>query len=155
MKKLFLLVLFLVMTFPVFADVSAKIVGVVKDDNGNIEVRTQYKIDGVEVQSRYPQMNGMSYWVTRYNVQNFAGMTKAQILGRIKQDIKSFEVKLIIDKFLAINNDVFVTAGQNIVNATDTVQSAMIYVNTTGGNVLDTSWQVFTDGHKVESPYTP
>ena len=135
--------------------VQAKIIGVDKDEQGNIRVKTQYKIDGVEVVSPYPQLNGMYYFVTRYTVQNFAGMTKLQILGRIKKDIQSHEKSLITKKFLQITNDAFVNAGQDLINASDSIDTASIYVDANGDGTLDTEWVISTDGTKQDKPYTP
>jgi len=156
MKKL-LVVLFLVLGLArlCFADVTAEIIAVDKDNNGNIQIKTQYKIDGVEVQSNYPPLNGKYYWINRYDIKSFAGMTKAQILLRIKKDIISFEKNLIQKKYMEINNDIFVTAGQNLVGATNTQTTTSVYVDTNSDGILDTEWVLKSDSTRTELPYTP
>ena len=155
MKKLAFFILFLLITVSCFADVTAKIVGVDKDENGNIRVKTQYKIDGVEVKSPYPLENGISYWITRYSVQNFSGMNKTQIFTRIKKDIISFEKHLIIKKYLELANHDFISISQDLVNVTDTQSIASVYVDTDNNGTLDTEWVLKTDGTRIEKEYTP
>ena len=155
MKVLGLILIFLFITTFAFADVTAKIIAVDKDEQRNIRVKTQYRLDNVEVPSNYPPLDGKYYWVTRYTVQLFAGMTKAQILARIKKDIIAFEKQLITKKYMEINNDAFVTAGQDLVNATDTQTTASIYVDVNGDSILDTEWILKSDGTRTEQPYTP
>ena len=155
MKKLFLLLLFLALVTNCFAEVTAQIIAVDKDDNGNIRVKTQYKIDGVEVVSKYPQQDGKYYWVTRYDVRSFVNMTKAQILGRVKNDIRAFEDNLITREFIKINNDAWITAGQDLVNITDIKTSASMYVDKNSDGIADTEWIIYTNGTKTEQPYTP
>lgn len=71
------------------AEVTAEIVAKDLDDNGNIRVWTQYKVDGVEVESRYPQIGGKFVYCTRYSRQNFTGMAKNEIAEYIDNDIGS------------------------------------------------------------------
>ncbi len=155
MKKFLFLVLFLGLCNFAFADVTAKIIAVDKDEQGSIRVKTQYFLDGIQVQSNYPPIDGKYYWVTRYSMENFAGMTKPQILARVKKDIQAFEKHLITKKFLQINNDIFVTGSQDIVNTTDTQATASMYVDKNQDGILDTEWQVKSNGEKTEIPYTP
>jgi len=149
MKVLGLVVGMMLMASLAWADCTAKIIGVDKDEQGSIRVKTQYILDGQEVISRYPQQDGKYYWVTRYNVQNFANMTKAQVLGRIKKDIKAFQEHLIIDSFMKINNDAFVKTADNLVNATNTETTANIDLDLNSDGIPDTRWQVTSDGNKT------
>ena len=88
-----------------WAGVTGEIVGKTIDSNGNIVIRTQYKIDGVEVPSQYPKdAQGRYYWQTRYNFENFDGMTDEQIFARIEQDIEDFAKLLITDKYVRAEN---------------------------------------------------
>lgn len=135
----------------VFADVTAEVLSYKIDDNGNIEVHTQYKIDGVEVQSRYPQENGKYYWVTRYAASNFGSMTEAQIKRRILSEIDSQTNALVVKSFIEKEN-------QNIINnklgtlvgSTVTKTQAEIGVDNDGDNKADKIWVVKTDGSKIE-----
>lgn len=154
-----LLVLFLILGLArlCFADVTAEIIGKDIDENGNIRIKTQYKIDGVEVSSRYPPENGKYYWVTRYTSTNFAGMTKLQIAQRIVKDIKAFADSLIQKKYYSIANPALSnsTLFDTIVGQKLTETTASILVDTNGDNKPDTEYLVKTDGTKTEQPYTP
>jgi len=94
MKK-FLIMFFVLFPAICFADVTAEVLSTTLDARGNIEVHTQYKVDGVEVVSPYPKEDGKSYYVTRYSVQNFSGMTDAEKLARINQDLQAYGEQLI------------------------------------------------------------
>lgn len=155
MKKIMLVILFLGLFKLAFAEVSAKIIAVDKDENGNIRIKTQYFIDNEQVVSNYPQQDGKYYWVTRYDVRSFVNMTKAQILGRVKSDIRSFEDVLILKEYLKINNDAWVTQGQDLVNATDTRASTSFLVDKDQDGNPDATWTIYTNGTKVETPYIP
>ena len=82
MKVLSLLVGFLLIANFAFADVTAKVIGWEKEIQNNgkpiIKVITEYKLDGVKVESNYPDKN----WRTRYSAENFS-QTK------VLQDIKT------------------------------------------------------------------
>lgn len=154
MKKWVLCLVLLFMTSLAYADVTAEIVGKAIDDNGNIIIRTQYKIDGVEVVSRYPKdEQGRYYWVTRYNIINFAGMTKAQIKQRVGRDIKAFAQNLIRQEYLKKANLALDTS--DVIGQTLTETTAEILVDTDGDGIPDKKWTVKNDGSKVESDYTP
>ena len=82
-----------------FADASGEIVAIDKDANGNIRVWTQYKVDNIEVESRYPKIDGKYVYCTRYSKQNFLGMTETEIIERIEEDLKSHSQNLIQKAF--------------------------------------------------------
>ncbi|MBE3086106.1 MAG: hypothetical protein IMZ64_07810, partial [Bacteroidetes bacterium] len=68
MKKLVLMLGFLMMMWGVgFADVKSTIITHDKDTNGNIRVWTSFEVDGVEIESNYPKINGHYVYCTRYN----------------------------------------------------------------------------------------
>lgn len=151
MRKILALVLVLGICGQVFADVTAEIVGKDIDENGNIIIKTQYKIDGVEVQSRYPKLTikdkddkdiQVYYWVTRYTVQSFAGMNETQTNDRIKQDLSQFAKSLIAKKYISEENaklDLSKVIGQKITETNATIQVSPTL-----------EWTVKTDGSKVE-----
>lgn len=160
MKKLLIFALIFIST-QAMADVTGEIISVKKDTNGNIEVHTQYKIDGVEVVSNYPQENGKYYWVTRYSVQNFFGMSDVEKQGRIDIDVKTFAESLITKPFIPeliqivkdanatlIETNLFKQMAGHIVNT----KEAKILIDTNFDKVPDTEWVVKTDGTKVETP---
>ena len=146
-----------------FADVTPEIVGKAIDDNGNIVIKTQYKIDGVEVVSRYPQENGKYYWVTRYSIQNFANMNATQIQDRIDQDIKAYADNLITQPFQeqqrralkTANSNFYNTSLSNVTGHKVTVTSAKMVVDTNFDGMQDKEWTVKTDGTKIEADYSP
>ena len=140
-----------------FADVTAEILDVTQDtNNGSIIVRTQYKIDGVEVPSRYPKLDGKYYWQTRYNLNQFAGMTNAEAKTFIFKDIQSFCKSLIKKTYLKLNNYQYVQDKANLlIGQTGQVDSAEILVDTNADGIYDTKWIIKTDGTRTEEPYTP
>jgi hypothetical protein len=137
-RVLILMVLIFSFATLVHADVTGEIIGKSIDENGNIVIQTQYKIDGVEVPSRYPQLDGKYYWVTRYSMQNFYGMSDADILVRIQKDIIQFGQSLISKKYVTEENTKLELKG--VVGSTVTVTSADITVS------KDLAITVKTDG---------
>jgi hypothetical protein len=108
MKKMILVLGFLFITNICFADVSFIITAKDTDENGNIRVWTCHKIDGVEVESRYPKMDctdkdgkttKVNVWATRYNKQNLANMTATQAETYILNDIQGYSKVLIQKEF--------------------------------------------------------
>lgn len=142
MRKFLALLLVLVTASVCFADVTAEIIGNDIDSNGNIIVKTQYKIDGVEVKSPYPLQDGKSYFVTRYNVVNFAGMNTTQIADRIKQDMTEYAQHLITNKYIKEENAK--VDFRKIIGTSITQKTADIQISNT------TAWEVSTNGTKVE-----
>ena len=137
--------------------ITAEILDVAQDPkNKSIIVRTQYKIDGVEVVSPYPQLNGKYYFQTRYNINQFAGMTDLQVKQRILLDLRSHGENLIRKTYFKQVNFQFAQDKANkLIGTTGTIQTAEILVDTNGDNIKDTKWIVYTDGHRDEEPYTP
>lgn len=106
MKKFLVLVLALMGLATIcFADVTSEIVSVDKDENGNIRVWSQYKVDGVEVTSKYPKINDKSVYCVRYDALNFANMTDEQMIARIKEDNSAHAKNLIQKKYILSEND--------------------------------------------------
>jgi len=149
MKRLMLIILFLLITKLSFAEVTAEIIATDIDANGNIRVKTQYKINNAEVQSSYPKEQGKSYFVSRYNIYNFDGMTKKQIIARIQQDIEGQCSRFIENEFLKKSNVIF-----NDLHKKDLIgfkvqkDTAIVPINPT------TKWEVKDDGTKVKNIIT-
>jgi hypothetical protein len=137
MKWLLTALIFLAVTVPAFANVTGTILGYQQDENGNIMVKTQYMVDGVEVPSRYPQQDGKYYWVTRYSFQNFDGMDARGIEARVQQDVDAFAQSLIAKKFTAEENAKLDLSP--LIGKTFTSMTADIQVSPTKKYVVDTA----------------
>lgn len=152
MFKMILIIIFLIFIFPslIFADVTAEILSYKIDDNGNIEVHTQYKIDGVEVQSRYSQEDGKYYWVTRYVASTFGNMTDVQIKERILSEIKEQMNALGQQSFLKkANEDIVNNRLKTLVGSTAIQSQFDIGVDNDGDHKVDKTWTVNTKGEKL------
>jgi len=124
MRMVSLLVLSLLFGSVCFGDVTGEIVSIDKDINGNIRVWTQYKVDGVEVQSQYPKINGKSVYCTRYSAMNFLGMTDAEIKARILEDVDTHTKSLIRKTYVEkTNNDILTGHINGIVGSKVTNQT--------------------------------
>ena len=142
----------LIMAGVSFADVTAEVLSYKIDDNGNIEVHTQYKIDGVEVQSRYPQENGKYYLVTRYDAGNFINTTEAEIQNRILSDVKAHAEAVGNKEWIKKNTqDIFKNRLTGVAGSKVTSVESRIRVDTNGDNITDEVWTVKTDGTKISS----
>jgi len=139
--KTLLIGLMLLIATPVMAEVTGTILGTAQDENGSIVVKTQYKIDGVVVPSRYPDEGQGAYWVTRYSFQNFDGMDAKAIEARIQQDVDAFAQSLIAKKYTAEANaslDLKALIGKTFTSQTAEIQlspTKALTVNTAGVSV--------------------
>ncbi len=158
--RILFVILFLLMTVNCFADVTAEIIGKFIDDNGNIVIKTQYKINGKEVESRYPKdEQGRYYWVTRYSIQNFVNST---VSDRIDQDLKAFAEHLITQPFQneqrtelqKANSDFYNEEMKDIVGHNITITSAKMIIDKNFDGKEDTELTVSTSGEKVEKAIT-
>jgi len=156
MKHLICIMGFLIIASIVFADVTAEVVSIDKDQNGNIRVWTQYKIDGVEVQSNYPKIGGKSVYCSRYNAFNFLGMTDAQIKTRILADVDAHTKSLITQTYTKkANEDILTKHLKNITGSKVSNEEAVIQIDTDGDGVNDKEIKIKTDGSSVISPVSP
>jgi len=146
-RKIVLVLMALMMARFCYADVTAEIIGKAIDDNGNIIIKTQYKVDGVEVKSRYPVENGKYCWITMYNVTHFANMTEQEISEKINKDISDFSKTLIRKKFIEVANKTVNL--QNIIGQTSIETKAIIQISP------ELEWEVKTSGEKIEKVITP
>lgn len=89
--------------------IEGNIVKVDTDERGAIRVWAQYKVDGVEVASQYPKIDGKSVYCSRYSVVNFAGLDKATIQALVTKDIDSHANKLAIDQYSSVATPISIT----------------------------------------------
>lgn len=169
MKNVILLLIFLGMTSgcPVLADCVAEIIGHDIDNRGNIVIKSQYKVDGVEVASRYPKLDGKQYFVTRYSAENFIGLGDAEIEGLIKKDLSAHCNSLTRDRFAEksaetqesiirnANRNLSENGFDKLVGKKITVDSFKIKVDTDIDGMYDQEWDIKTDGTKTSSSITP
>lgn len=153
MKKLVLILAILLTTTLAHAGVDFEVLDF-ELDGKNFVVRTNYILDGVEVPSNYPKLNGKYYFITRYNALNFEGMTANQILLYIRDDLILFAEGLIIKEYQrekllqAEANNTFA----NVIGYTYTVNNASRSYDTNGDNIADETWTFNTDGTKSVTP---
>ena len=140
----------------VYGDVTGEIIAKDIDNNGNIRVWTQYKIDGVEVKSRYPKIGGKYVWATRYHALSFAGMTDAQIKTRIVKDVIDHTETLIINTYRKIANDDIIANHLGTVISSKTITKDVTReIDIDGDGVNDKEITFKTDGTSVVSSISP
>jgi len=138
-----------------FADVTAEILNMGIDENGNIMVKTQYKIDGIEVKSRYPKLDGKYYFVTRYDCMNFQDMTKEEIKDRVLSDVKEHSKSLVAREYIKKKNADIFCDFPDIQGTTNTESEGSLIIDTDKDGEPDTEWVVKTNGEKTIHPYIP
>ena len=154
-----------------FGDSSGEIVSIDIDSNGNIRVWTQYKVDGVEVDSRYPKIDGKQVYCVRYNKKNFLGMSKAEITERIEQDLQSHSRNLIAKEFdknapktlkqirveynTQANQDFMDISFPVLVGRKVAETESVIILDTDNDGVQDKEIKVTSDGKKTITDITP
>ena len=172
MRLITLLIGFCLVASLAFADVTAEIVAKDIDDNGNIRIWTCHKIDGVEVESRYPKINGHFVYATRYSKQNFKDYkNKTEIETHILNDVKNHSNALLQKEFdknapktlRQIRVDYNTTANQAF---TDTNLDTLIgkgvslaetkqQIDTDNDGVLDKELTLRQDGSYIASDIEP
>ena len=153
-----------------FAEVTAEIIQTDLDNNGNIRVWACHKINGVEVESNYPKINGHFVYCTRYSKQNFKDLTTAKAIeDYILNDIKNYDINLISKEFdkkapktiQQIQVDYNATANQTfmstsldkLVGKTISATEASYKIDTNNDGVLDKDIRIKDDGTKIISDY--
>ena len=172
MKIGIFLILVLGLAVNVFADTTAEIVDIDLDDNGNIRVWTCHKIDGVEVQSQYPKIDGHYVYCTRYSGQNFLDCKdKKEIEAYIINDIKNHTYNLVQKEFdkkalktyreIKVDyngaaNQTFIDSNLDEIVGKKTSASEVTYeIDTDNDGVKDKEITLKQDGTKVETSITP
>jgi hypothetical protein len=153
MKILGLVLGLCLITTLAFAGAEGEVISIDKDDNGNIRVWTQYKVDGVEVESRYPKINGKSVFCSRYHFLNFVGMTDTEIKTKILEDVNIHAETLIRKTYiLKKNRDIFDNHLKNVTTSKVSKETTIIKIDTDGDNIPDKEYMVKTDGTETITP---
>ena len=84
--------------------ITGNVVKIDTDEKGAIVVWTQYLIDGKEVQSRYPTINGKQVFCSRYSALGFAGRSQADNQKSILDDVSSHVDSLILKQYQKAKN---------------------------------------------------
>ena len=151
-----LIIVLLLVANVAYADVTAEIISYKIDDNGNIEVHTQYKIEGAEVQTRYPQENGKYYGVTRYVASSFGNMNNPQIKSRILTEIEDQVNALGIESFMKKENkEITDNKLGGLVGSTILQEQFNLGVDNDGDHKVDQIWTVKSDGSKIDETDVP
>ena len=133
----------LIMIGTAFADVTTEVLSQKKAPNGDMWVCTQYKIDGVEVASPYPKVDGKSCLMIRKNAYQLAGLSAAEIEALFDAEITDHAKTLIADEYSnkAVDG---ILATVSLVGRKQTVASTVVKV------APDKEWTVKTNGTKTE-----
>lgn len=155
-------------TMLAYAGVDAEIIAKDTDSNGNIIVWSCYKINGKEVSSQYPKIDGHYVYATRYSKQNFlACKDKAEIENYILNDIGNHTDTIIQQEFdrtapktfSEIQKDYNRTANQAFadanldkligksVSATEVIRQ----IDSNNDGVMDKEITLKPDGTKIEA----
>lgn len=155
--KFVLSIFILLFSGNVFADVTAEILSYKIDENGNVEVHSQYQIDGVEIESRYPQEDGKYYWVTRYNFFNFLDMSNDEIETYILEDLKKNAEGFLVQDFTKKENAKIIDKFKSLdfIAKKATATEAKIPIDFNKDSVSDEEWTLRTDGTKTVEDLTP
>ena len=140
---LFALYSFLLIATTAFADVTTEILSQKKAPNGDMWVCVQYKIDGIEVASPYPKIDGKSCLMIRKNAYQLAGLDAAQTEALFDAEITAHAKTLIADEYSnkAVDG---ILATVSLVGRKQTVASTVVKV------APDKEWTVKTNGEKIE-----
>jgi len=172
MKLFITLFLSLLITLPVFAGSSFKILSTDTDENGNIRVWTAHFVDGVNTESRYPKMkdaqgNDVYVYCTRYSKSNLRDKaTTKEKEDYILADIQNHSKVLIQKEFdkkapksmnqIRIDynraeNEKFIAAElKGLVGKGITTEEVVENIDTDLDGVNDKELKLKTDGSKVE-----
>lgn len=168
MKKLFLLLMFLLAFKLCFAAVTAEIISKDIDSNGNIRIWTIHAVDGVEIESKYPKIGGHFVFCTRYSSQNFKDCkNKTEIENYILNDIKNYSNVLVqkefdkkspktfnqikIDYNTSVNQAFATTNLDKLVGKSLSITEVKEKIDSDGDGVLDKEITLKPYGSKIET----
>lgn len=155
-KMLCFVIGFVLIAVTAFAGSSAEVVSIDLDNKGNIRIWTQYKVDGVEVESQYPKIDGKSVYCSRYYSLNFVGMDDAEKDARILEDVNVHTEKLIRKEYIKKSNiDILDNHLKGVVGSKVTKTTASIEVDLDGDGINDETWLLKTDGTHTTAVITP
>jgi hypothetical protein len=149
MKKYLFLILFFSITSLCFANVTYEKVGQEIDPNGNIIVYTNFKVDGVDVPSPYPKIDGKSVKATRYSWANFYGMTDKQIADFIKADLERNCEGMAQQVYSKKENEKLIN-DISAMTISGSVDGAVVKLDTDKNGLPDKELTLKTDGTKTE-----
>ena len=104
MKKFICLFISIFVIGQVFAGVIGEVVDITEDDNGNLRIWVNYKIDGVEVDSSYPTIDGKEVYCFRVAYWNLINMTDTQMKEYIESEIENECSRLVTEAFRVKEN---------------------------------------------------
>jgi len=142
MKKALLILALMAVCATAKADVTAEILSQKIDENGNIRVETQYKIDGKTVDVKAQACANCTQG-SRYSFTNFIGMTDAEIMAYIKADIEVHAKNLVARKFATDENKKLLPDISDLTGQKVTATESVIKISDTE------EWTVKTDGTKT------
>ena len=151
-KTVLILIAILLMSSVSYADVTNEILAKEINSSGNIVIKTQYKVDGVEVDSAYSH-NGKKYWYKVYNYTKFLGMSNQEIIDKIDSDIVEVSQGLVVKEFTKKQNEEVLKVLDSVIGTKNTVQTTQIIMDTDNDGTLDKTWTIKTDGTKTEKIY--
>ena len=98
--RIFIMALIMLWATFAYAGVEAEIIAKETDANGNIQIWAIHSIDGKEISSQYPKIDGHFVYCTRYTKQNFKDcITKSDKENYILNDIKTHTLSLVQKEF--------------------------------------------------------
>lgn len=110
----------------------------VDTQRGTIRVWTQYKLDGVEIPSQYPKIDGKSVYCVRYDPVQLVGLTEAEIEAKVLADLDSHAGSLIRNKFRSlVTSDALNTGMANIIGKTVQKDTTQVKVGDKDYNIKD------------------
>lgn len=161
--KFIILACLLLLPLNVFAGASGEIVLFEPKDSGVIFAWTQYKIDGVEVQTSYPKINDKYVKKLKFNVDScfpmedgtvecLLGKTTAEKLAILKEQIKLHCNMLTMESYrnATIDSDTLATELNSAIGDKVSVTSVSKKVDTDGDGKYDKEFLFKTDGTKTE-----
>lgn len=152
MKVLGFFLCFIFIATFAFAEVTGKVLSYEQDENGNIMVISEYKLNENRIVSRYPDGN----WRTRYSALNFS---KEKILGDVKNFCeanvyKEFNTKAnlkLIDEQNKLKSDDI----NKITNLSYKTSTTIQKLDTDNNGIVDTEITFKDDGTKTTNIITP
>lgn len=171
MKTLILaLVLIVGFSSVALAAVTAEILAKDIDENGNIIVWTTHYIDDIEVESRYPKINGHWVWATRYSKSNLKDFDATQSENFILKDVANYSSVLIQKEFdksavktlnqirvgynAAANQAVMDDKLNKLVGKSISTTESEQLIDSDADGVQDKKLKLKKDGTFTEEPYT-
>lgn len=117
--------------------IESEIVKVEQDESGAIRVWSCYKIDGVEVTSNYPKVDGKSVYCIRYDALQFIDKTEQEIKDIAISDSKSYLDTLVQKEYLKSANAPIAEILKSVVGSKASLSSTEINIGETSKVILN------------------